>query len=174
MDILNLKHIIIPHYSKYCLRTSSLGITRSVRNAESRPPQIYWIIGSQVISYAFDSLWSLTVIYSTRLVKSGQFSCSVVYYCLRPHGLQHARLPCLSLTPGAYSNSCPSSRWCQPAISSSIVPFSCLQSFPASGTFPVSQFLASDGQSTGVSALASVLPMTGQISLPEILLSSYP
>ena len=173
MDILNLKHII-PHYSKYCLRTSSLGITRSVRNAESRPPQIYWIIGSQVISYAFDSLWSLTVIYSTRLVKSGQFSCSVVYYCLRPHGLQHARLPCLSLTPGAYSNSCPSSRWCQPAISSSIVPFSCLQSFPASGTFPVSQFLASDGQSTGVSALASVLPMTGQISLPEILLSSYP
>ena len=150
MDILNLKHIIIPHYSKYCLRTSSLGITRSVRNAESRPPQIYWIIGSQVISYAFDSLWSLTVIYSTRLVKSGQFSCSVVYYSLRPHGLQHARLPCLSLTPGAYSNSCPSSWWCQPAISSSIVPFSsCLQFFPASGTFPVSQFFASGGQSIG-------------------------
>ena len=164
-----------PTLLKVLSETSSLGITRSVRNAESRPPQIYWIIGSQVISYAFDSLWSLTVIYSTRLVKSGQFSCSVVYYSLRPHGLQHARLPCLSLTPGAYSNPCPSSRWCHPTISSSVVPFSsCLQYFPASGTFPVSQFFASGGQSTGVSALASVLPMTGQISLPEILLSSYP
>ena len=163
MDILNLKHIIIPHYSKYCLRTSSLGITRSVRNAESRPPQIYWIIGSQVISYAFDSVWSLTVIYSTRLVKSGQFSCSVVYYCLRPHGLQHARLPCLSLTPGAYSNSCPSSQWCHPTISSSVVPFSsCLQSFSASGSFQMSQLFTSGGQSTGASPSASVLPMNNQ------------
>ena len=70
-----------------------------------------------------------------------QFSCSVMSDSLRPHGLQHARLPCLSPTPGAYSNSCPSSQWCHPTISSTVVPFSsCLQSFPASGSFPMSQF----------------------------------
>ena len=70
-----------------------------------------------------------------------------------PHGLQHARLPCPSPTPGAYSNSCPLSRWCHPTISSSVVPFSsCPQSFPASGSFPMSQFFTSGGQSIGVSA----------------------
>ena len=82
---------------------------------------------------------------------------------LRPHGLQHARLPCPSPTPGACSNSCPLSQWCHPTISSSVTPFSCLQSsFPASGFFPVSQFLASGGQSIGVSVSASVLPMAIQ------------
>ena len=89
-----------------------------------------------------------------------QFS-SVAQSCLtlRPHGLQHARLPCPSTTPGACSNSCPSSRWCHPTISSSIVPFSsCFQSFPASGSFSVSQFFESGGQSIGASASASVLP----------------
>ena len=95
---------------------------------------------------------------------------------LRPHGLQHARLPCPSPTPGACSNSCPSSQWCHPTISSSGVPFSsCLQSFPASGSFPVSQLFTSGGQSIGVSASASILPvhihdwfpigLTGWISL---------
>ena len=77
-----------------------------------------------------------------------QFSCSVVSDSLRPHGLQHARLLCLWLTPRAYSNSCPSSWWCHPTISSSVVSFSsCLQSFPASWSFPLSQFFASDGWS---------------------------
>ena len=86
---------------------------------------------------------------------------------LRPHGLQHARPPSPSPTPGVYSNSCPLSWWCHPAISSSVVPFSsCLQSFPASGTFPMSQFFASGGQSIGVSASASVLPMTIQDWFP--------
>ena len=81
----------------------------------------------------------------------------------RPHGLQHARLSCLSPTPGAYSNSCPSHWWCHPTISSSVISFSsCLQSFPASGSFPKSQFFPSDGQSIGVSASASVLPMNIQ------------
>ena len=80
---------------------------------------------------------------------------------LWPHGLQHTRPPCPSPTPGAYSNSCPSSRWCHPTISSSVVPFSsCLQSFPASGSFQVSPFFTSGGQSIGVSA--SVLPMNIQ------------
>ena len=87
------------------------------------------------------------------------FSCSVVS-TLRPQGLQHTRLPCPSPTPRACSNSCPSSQWCHPTISSSVVPFSsCLQSFPASGSFPMSQFFASGGQSIGASASASVLPM---------------
>ena len=75
---------------------------------------------------------------------------------LKPHGLQHARPPCLSPTPRACSNSCPSSWWCYPTISSSVVPWSsCPQSFPASGSFQRSQFFASDGQSIGASALAS-------------------
>ena len=81
---------------------------------------------------------------------SVQFSCSVVSYSLRPHGLQHARPPCPSPTPGAYSDSCLSSRWCHATISSSVIPFSFrLPSFPASGSFQMSQFFASGGQSIG-------------------------
>ena len=96
-------------------------------------------------------------------LSSIQFSHSVVSNSLQPHGLQHARLPCPSPTPGAYSNSCPSSWWYHPTISSSVVPFSsCLQSFPASGSFQMSQFFMSGGQSIGVSASASVLPMNIQ------------
>ena len=101
------------------------------------------------------------------LVSSVQFSRSVVSDSLRPHGLQHARPPCPSPTPGVYSNSCPLSRWCHPTISSSVIPLSsCHQSFPASGSFPVSQFFASGGQRTGVSASASVLPMNIQDWFP--------
>ena len=81
---------------------------------------------------------------------------------LWPHGLQHARLPCPSPTPGACSNSCPLSQWCQPTISSSVIPFSRPQSFPASGSFPVSQLFASDAQSIGASASASVLSVNIQ------------
>ena len=93
-------------------------------------------------------------------ISSAQFSCSVMSNSLWPHGLHHARPPCPSPTPRIYSNSCPLSQWCHPTISSSVVPFSsCLQSFPASGSFLMSQFFASGGQSIGVSASASVLPM---------------
>jgi len=92
-----------------------------------------------------------------------QFSCSVVSNSLQPHELQHARPPCPSPTPGVRPNPCPSSRWCHPTISSSFVPFSsCPQSFPASGSFPMSQLFSSGGQSTGVSALASFLPKKSQ------------
>ena len=91
-----------------------------------------------------------------------QFSHSVVSDSLWPRGLQHARLPCLSPTPGAYSNSCPWSWWWHPTISSSVIPFSCLQSFPASGSFPMSQFFTLGGKSIGVSASASVLSMNIQ------------
>ena len=98
---------------------------------------------------------------------SVQFSCSAVSDSLQPHGLQHARLPCPSTTPGACSNSCPSSRWCHPTISSSVIPFcSCLQSFPASGSFPMSQFFTWGGQCIGVSASASVPPMIIQDWFP--------
>ena len=93
-----------------------------------------------------------------------QFSRSV---SLWPHGLQHPSPPCPSPTPGVYSNSCPLSRWCHPTILSSVVPFSsCLQSFPASGSFPMSQFFTFGGQSIGVSASASVLPINIQDWFP--------
>ena len=86
---------------------------------------------------------------------------------LRPHGLQHSRLPCPSPTPRACSNSCPLSQWCHPSISSSVIPLSsCLQSFPALGSFPTSQFFTSDGQSIGVSALAPAFPMNIQHWFP--------
>ena len=88
------------------------------------------------------------------------FSHWVLSGSLWPHGLQYTRLPCSSSSPGACSNSCPFSRWCHPTISSSVIPFSsCLQSFPASGSFQMSWLLASGGQSTGASASASILPM---------------
>ena len=94
---------------------------------------------------------------------SVQFSRSVVSDSLRAHESQHARPPCPSLTPGVYSDSCPSSRWCHPTISSTVIPFSsCPQSLPASGSFPMSQLFAWGGQSIGVSASASVLPMNTQ------------
>ena len=98
---------------------------------------IYWLIHSIIYIY---------------LLSSVQFNCSVVSNSLWPHGLQQARPPCPSPTHGAYSNSCPSSWWCYPTISSSVVLFSCLQSFPASGSFQMSQFFTSGGQRIGVSA----------------------
>ena len=98
---------------------------------------------------------------------SVQFSRSVVSDSVRPHGMQHARPPCPSPTPRAYSNSCPLSQWYHPTISSSVIPFSShLQSFPASGSFQMSPFFKSGGQSIGVSALASVLPMNIQEWFP--------
>ena len=94
---------------------------------------------------------------------SVQFIRSVMSDSLRPHESQHARPPCPSPTPGIHSKACPSSRWCHPAISSSVIPFSsCPQSLPASGSFPMSQLFVWGGQSIGVSALASVLPMNTQ------------
>ena len=93
----------------------------------------------------------------------GQFNHSVMSDSLRPHESQHARPPCPSQTPKVYSNSCPSSQWCDPTISSSVIPFSfCLQPLPASGSFPTSQLFTWGGQSIGVSASASVLPMNTQ------------
>ena len=98
---------------------------------------------------------------------SFQFTHSVLSDSLRPHGLQHARPPCPSPTLRVYSNSCPLSRWCHPTISSSVVPFSSrLQSLPPSGSFQMSQFFTSGGQSIGVSTSTSVLPMNIQDWFP--------
>ena len=98
---------------------------------------------------------------------SVQFSHSVMSYSLRPHESQHARPPCPSSTPRVHSNSCPSTRWCHPAISSSVVPFSsCPQSLSASESFPMSQLFAWGGQSIAVSASASFLPKNTQDRSP--------
>ena len=103
------------------------------------------------------------VIFCCIAIRSVQFSRSVVSDSLWPHELQHTRPPCPSRTPGVYPNSCPSSQWCHPTISSSLIPFpSCLQSFPASGSFLLSHIFASGGQSIGVSASTAVLPMNIQ------------
>ena len=110
-------------------------------------------------------MWIILTFSPTRhqMRSVSHFSRSVVCNALQPCEPQHARPSCPSPTPGAYSNSCPLSRWCRPTISSSVVPFSSRpQSFPASGSFPITQFFESGGQSTGVSASTSVLPMNIQ------------
>ena len=100
-------------------------------------------------------------------MRSSLFSCTVVSNSLWPHGLQHARLSCPSPSPGACLNSCPSSWWCHPTILFSVIPFSsCLQLFPGSGSFPMSQFFASGVQSIGASASASLFPTNIQGWLP--------
>ena len=116
------------------------------------------------------SPWTLSLF--SKLVSFNISVCVMLSYfshsvSLRPHGLQHTRPPCPSPTPGVYPNSCPLSQWCHPTISSSVVPFSsCLQSFPASGSLPVSPFFESGGQSIGVWASTSILPMNIQDWFP--------
>ena len=118
----------------------------------------------QLKQYLLSSTDSLSM---WNTIISVQFSRSIASDYLRHHGLQHARPPCPSPTPGVYSNSCPLSQWCHPTISSSVVPFSsCLQSFPVSGPFQMSQFFASGGQSIWASASSSVHPMNIQSWFP--------
>ena len=130
------------------------------------------------ILLSFHSSWSNTHLKATNCISNDkisgtilqrlfQFSRSIVSSTLQSHGLQHTRPPCPSQTPGVYSNSCPLRRWCHPTISSSVAPFSsCLQSFPALGSFQMNQFFTSGCQSIGASALASVLPMNIQDWFP--------
>ena len=119
------------------------------------------------LHYLKDIVILMFLVSDSHQFSSVQFSISVMSNSLWRHGLQHARPPCPSSSSGVYSNSCPLSRWCHPTISSSVVPFfSHLQSFPASRSFPVSQFFTSGGHSTAVSASASVLPMNIQDWFP--------
>ena len=133
---------------------------------------LMWITGTSGEFFAF-SYWSWgsqdksTRVVCHLLLQSVQFNQPVVSDYLWPHGLQHARLSRPSPTPGAYSNLYPSSWWCHPTLSSSVISFSsCPWSFPASGSFPMSHFFASGGQSMGASASASVLPMNIQYWFP--------
>ena len=122
------------------------------------------MLSKSLIQFSFDG-WSCVL---PCYFSSVQFSPSVVFDYLWPHESQHARPPCPSPTPGVHWDSHPSSQWCHPAISSSVVPFSsCPQSLPASGSFPMSQLFAWGGQSTGVSALASFLPKKSQGWFPS-------
>jgi len=136
---------------------------RKGRGTRDQIANICWIIGEKkrnyrkkksiIVSLATQKSWQCSV----------QFSRSVVSSSLQPHESQHARPPCPSPTPGVHPNPCSLSRWCHPTISSSVTPFSSYhQSFPALGSFPVSQLFALGGQSTGVSASTSVLPMNVQ------------
>ena len=139
-------------------------------------PRVFWMWRKMAVKkkeFKFEPVLVLIVISAWNSTwhrvqfSSVQFSCSVVSNSLRPHELQHARLPCPSPTLEIHSDSRPSSQWCHPAISSSVVPFSsCPQSLPASESFPMSQLFAWGGQNTGVSASASVLPMNSQDWFP--------
>ena len=122
---------------------------------------IYFVLVEVLVTFKFCNCFDIFIIQNKYV--SVQFIHSFMSSSLWPHGLQHSRLPCPSPTPRAYSNSCPSSRWCHPTISSSVVPFSsCPQYFSASEFFPMSQFFVSSDQSIGVSASPSVLPMNIQ------------
>ena len=125
-------------------------------NCSNHKYKVQWIVTKK--TYPHNSHQDL----ETKRLSSVQFSCSVVSDSLRPHELQHTRPPCPSPTPRVHSDSCPSSQWRHPAISSSVVPVSFPQSLPASESFPMSQLFAWGGQSTGVSALALVLPKNTQ------------
>ena len=147
-------------FSLWCHHRRSVFILRLAGGQQWPEPGDWFIVCTSQPMYDFPSLisgcWGLDFL-------SIQFSCSVVSDSLRPHEVQHARPPCPSPTPRVHPNSCPSSRWCHPAFSSSVVPFSsCPQSLPASESFPISQLFAWGGQSIRVSALASVLPKNTQ------------
>ena len=135
----------------------------SVLNCYHSAPdlQMWTSISSEPVSFV--AIIKICSFFLNSLLIGLLFSHSVVFDSLWPYGLQHARLPCPSLSPRAYSNPCPLSRWCHSTISSSVIPFSsCPQSFPSSGSFPVSLLFTSGGQSTGASASPSVLPVNIQ------------
>ena len=132
--------------------------TTGIRGSRSSPLMFTQACVGQALNLAAEEFESTAQ--SKASVSSVQFSHSVVSDSLRPHGLQHTKPPRPSPTPGACSNSYPSSQWCHPTISSYVIPFSsCLQSFPESGSFPMSQFFTSGGQSIGASASALFLPV---------------
>ena len=158
------KHFILFIYFFFCVCVTPWTVARQAPLTMGFSRQEYW----SGLSFPSPN----TNVLVTKIFQLVHFSHSVVSDFLGPNGLQHSRLPCPSPTPRAYSNSCPSSQWCHPTISSYVLPFSShLQSFPASWSFPMSPFFTSGSQSIGVSCSASVLPLrfplgwTGWISL---------
>ena len=138
-------------------------ISLSYSSAILTPPLSYIFLHRLIPWFSILFHWSHCCCYANIELLSVQFSHSVMSDSLWPHELQHARRPCPSPTPRIHPNPCPSSQWCHPTMSSSVIPFSsCPQSFSASGSFPMSQLFASGGQSIGLSASASVLPMNTQ------------
>ena len=138
----------------------ALGLDSSSVQLQGHNGKYNWLKRRKSVG-SWSWLWDHITVYTV------QFSHSVLSDSLQPHGLQHARPPCLSPVPSACSNSCPLSRWCHPTILSSVIPFSSHpQSFPASGSFQMSQFFASGGQNIRVSASASVLPINIQDWFP--------
>jgi len=154
--------------SVVALRRSS----KALPKAKLAPKRSWSLFGILLLVWYTATFWILVKPLHLRsmlskLISSVQFSCSVMSISLWLHGLQHTRPPCPSPTPEVCSNSCPLSWWCHPTISSSVIPFSSrLQSFPAPGSFPVSQFFPSGGQTIGVSASISLLPMNIQDWFP--------
>ena len=141
-------------------------LSRSVTAFLPRSKHLFisWLQSQSTVILEPKKIKSVTVsTFAPSMFSSVQFSHSVVSDSLQPHGLQHTRPPCTSPTPRVYPNPCPLSQWYHPTISSSVIPFSsCPQSFPASGSFPMSQLFTSGGQSIGVSASTPVLPMNTQ------------
>ena len=164
-DAIQPSHPLLPSYHSAFNLSQHQGLFQWV-DCHIRWPKLWSFSFSISASNEYSWLISFKTDWFDLLAKLSslvQFSCSVVSKSLWPHGLQHARLLCPSPTPRACSNSCPLSRWCRPTISSSGVPFSsCLQFFPTSGAFPISQFFVSGGQSTGASASAMVILMSIQ------------
>ena len=153
MDLIDIFRTFHPNAEEY-----------TFSSADGTFSRIDHILGHKSNLSKFKKIDIVSSIFSDHnTMSSVQFSRSVVSDSLRPHELQHSRPPCPSPIPGVHSDSRPSSQWCHPAISSSVIPFSsCPQSLPASESFPVSQLYAWGGQSTGVSALASFLPKKSQ------------
>ena len=158
-EVLNMKGIM---QGVSRMKVGLIASKRKVRSFWGMFPLVlnYLLKCELEISFPQIQVKSGLLIYVFSQFSSVQFSPSIMSNALRSHGLQHARLSCPSAAPRVYSNSCPLSRWCHPSIVSSIISFSfCLQSFPASESFLVSQFFASGGQNNGVSASVLVLTM---------------
>ena len=145
----------------------SLSLFQGIFPTQGLNLHLLWLLHWQVDSLPLRQLGSPKLLLTLKIFSSVQFSHSVVSDSLQPHEPQHARPPCPSPTTGVYPNLCPLSQWCHQTISSSVVPFSsCLQSFPTSGSFQMSQLFASGGQNFRVSVSTSVLPMNTQDWFP--------
>ena len=164
ISLISWEKILSFHFVKDIHEVSYISAFDSIPNIGYQPCPYFHCQGLQhLVNLLVCLLYRQILKFKKRLFSLVQFSHSAVSNSLQPHESQHAKPPCPSPTPRVYSDSCPSSQWCHPAISSSVIPFSsCPQSLPASGSFPMSQLFTWGGQTTGVSASASVFKMNTQ------------